>query len=369
MPTSDQALPVDRLHRIGVVVKDVERAATRYAEIFGIDHWDVRAIDTAAGDQVEIDGRSVPAALRTVTGTLPSGVVAFELVDAGRGETTYQYLRCIRGQGVHHLTIRVGSRSQVDELTAELAKRGAGVAQRIRSRHGHETVQFDTQRLLGGYHLQAVVEPSDAAGSTAAVDEVWDLSTSYERPGGRDPLDVQQLHHLGIVVRDVVPTVERYADTFGITTWPFMNWRTEYGRLDAPFYRGEPVDHGYFCGMGFGYRNFGFELIQPTHGRSHYKEDFLDLVGEGVHHMQLVYPEDEDEWAGIVDWMGGLDIPVVMGSQLRGGATTFYYLNTQEALGGWSIETTIRHAGADPSKRIYDFTREFPDAPRDPFAS
>lgn len=369
MPTSDQALPVDRLHRIGVVVKDVERAATRYAELFGIDHWTVRSYDTEAGDIVEIGGRSVPARLRTVTGVLPSGVVAFELIDAGQGETTYQYLRCIRSQGVHHLTVRVAGPEQVAELTAELAKRGAPVGQRIRSRHGYDVVQYDTQALLGGYHLQALVESPDSAGSTDACVEEWDLSSAYQRPGGRAPLDVQQLHHLGIVVRDVVPTVERYADAFGIRTWPFMNWRTEYGRLDAPFYRGEPVDHGYFCGMGFGYRNFGFELIQPTYGPSHYKEDFLDKVGEGVHHMQLVYPEDEEDWAGIVDWMAGLDIPVVMGSQLRGGATTFYYLNTQEALGGWSIETTLRHAGADPSKRIYDFTREFPDAPADPLGA
>lgn len=29
----------------------------------------------------------------------------------------------------------------------------------------------------------------------------------------------------------------------------------------------------------------GFEVIQPTFGPSHYKENYRNLVGEGMHHM------------------------------------------------------------------------------------
>jgi hypothetical protein len=172
-------------------------------------------------------------------------------------------------------------------------------------------------------------------------------------------MEVSQLHHFGVVVNDVVGSVARYADVFGIRSWNFMNWRTEPGRLDNPFYKGAPVDHEYFCGMGFDFREFGFEIIQPTFGPSHYREDFLREVGEGVHHMQLFYPRDADHWQRVADWLAPLGIPVVMGSTLRGGATTFYYLDTREALGGWSVEATLRHAGADPAKRVYDFVSTF----------
>ena len=166
-----------------------------------------------------------------------------------------------------------------------------------------------------------------------------------------------------LVFDDVVSKVATYAEVFGISTWPFMNWRNGLGRLDAPFYRGEPVDHGYLCGMGFNYRNFGFEIIQPTWGPSHYRNDFLDVVGAGVHHMQLLYPRDQQDFDEIAQWLAPLGIDVVMGSSLREGATTFYYLDSREALGGWTIEATLRHAGADPAKRIYDFVTEFGDVP------
>lgn len=35
-------IEVDRLHSIGVIVRDLEAATLRYAEIFGMDHWDTR---------------------------------------------------------------------------------------------------------------------------------------------------------------------------------------------------------------------------------------------------------------------------------------------------------------------------------------
>jgi hypothetical protein len=347
------SLPVDRLHRIGVVVRDLEAAATAYAELFGIDRWDVRQVDGDRLARLDVRGRPVQARYRTATGALPSGAAVFELIEAGVGETTYQYLRCTRQQGVHHLTLAADPSAFAEVL------RGCGVdvAQTEHFTDGSTATLFDTRELLGGFYLR-VEQPSDV---DSEPDERWDLSSSYRRPDGQGPLAVTQLHHLGVVVRDVVAKVERSDGLFGIATWPFMNWRPEPGRLEAPFYRGQPVDHGYFCGMGFNYRNFGWEIIQPGWGPSHYADDFLDVVGEGVHHMQLVYPADADEWDGIVAWLAERGIPVIMGSPLRGGATTFYYLDTRAALGGWSVEATIRSPDADPSKRIYDFTAQFPD--------
>jgi catechol 2,3-dioxygenase-like lactoylglutathione lyase family enzyme len=356
--TTDLVMPVDRLYRIGIVVKDLEKAALAYAQIFGIDSWQVRVFDEKRLDSLTVGGRTVTAKYRTATGTVPSGVATFELIDAGVGETTYQYMRCTREQGVHHLTVSVVDAEGLAGIKSLLLRHGVTIAQTERYTDGTAAHLFDTRTLLGGYYLQ-VVENGGPTGSTAEFDETWDLSSAYQRPDNRAPLDVTQLHHIGIVVNDVVASVAKYAEVFGITTWPFMNWRNGLGRLDDPFYRGKPVEQGYFCGMGFNYRNFGFEIIQPSWGPSHYKNDFLDVVGQGVHHLQLLYPSDAAEWDAIVDWLAPLDIPVVMGSSLREGATTFYYLDTRAALGGWTLEATIRHAGADPAKRIYDFTAEY----------
>jgi catechol 2,3-dioxygenase-like lactoylglutathione lyase family enzyme len=352
--------PAERLYRVGVVVADLRAAARNYAEIFGIDRWAVAGLGPERLSDTTIRGRAVRPAYRTAVGTTPSGVATFELLEAGPGESTVNILRCTRGQGVHHLTLAVTGEDDARAVTDFLAARGAPVAQTAVVDGTLRLVDFDTRAVLGGYLLRLAVDLDGShPDGHPAPDEVWDLSGEYRRPDGVEPIEVTQLHHFGVVVTDVVAAVERYADVFGIRTWNFMNWRTEPGRLDNPFYRGAPVDHAYFCGMGFDFREFGFEIIQPTSGPSHYREDFLREVGEGVHHMQLFYPRDAEHWQRVADWLAPLGIPVVMGSTLRGGATTFYYLDTRAALGGWSIEATLRHAGADPAKRVYDFVTTF----------
>ena len=55
---------------------------------------------------------------------------------------------------------------------------------------------------------------------------------------------------------------------------------------------GQPCNHGYFTGRADVGKNrsgvpFGFEVIQPTYGPSHYKEDFLQVLGPGIHHVDL----------------------------------------------------------------------------------
>lgn len=352
--------PAERLHRVGVLVKDLRRAARNYAEIFGIDRWAVSHLGPDRLAATEVHGRPVRHGYRTAVGTTPSGVVTFELVEAGDGESTFKIMRCAQGQGVHHLTLAVTDEEGARAVGDFFAARGVPVAQSGVVDGGLRYVDFDTRAVLGGYHLRLAVDLDGAhPDGVAPPDEEWDLSAEYRRPDGVEPMEISQLHHFGVVVTDVVATVARYADVFGIRSWNFMNWRTEPGRLDNPFYRGAPVEHEYFCGMGFDFRDFGFEIIQPTRGPSHYREDFLREVGEGVHHLQLFYPRDEAHWQRVADWLAPLGIPVVMGSTLRGGATTFYYLDTREALGGWSIESTLRHAGADPAQRVYDFVTTF----------
>jgi hypothetical protein len=141
-----------------------------------------------------------------------------------------------------------------------------------------------------------------------------------------------------------------------------MNWRTEPGRLVQPYYIGvggdhRPVDHEYFTTKNI-IKNFGFEVIQPTFGPSHYKEDFLDIVGEGIHHLSVLDYTVQSDWDAHVDWLDSIGVPLCMGGDLRGPEIGFAYVNGQDRL-GFVIEAVIRRQPTDPAKNKRDFNLEY----------
>jgi hypothetical protein len=81
------------------------------------------------------------------------------------------------------------------------------------------------------------------------------------------PLDIPRLHHIGVVVRDVVGSVGRHASVFDVDRWNFINWRRQPGRLETPFYRGTPVNHEYLTGRAFDFQGFGFDKRHLPIGR------------------------------------------------------------------------------------------------------
>jgi len=99
---------------------------------------------------------------------------------------------------------------------------------------------------------------------------------------------------------------------------PTSYWRTEPGLLEGVYYRGQAVDHEYFTGVTK-IADFGFEIIQPTLGPSHYNREFRDLWGEGVHHMLLDITTDQEEWDSVRAWLESIDVPLAMGADLMKG--------------------------------------------------
>jgi hypothetical protein len=130
-----------------------------------------------------------------------------------------------------------------------------------------------------------------------------------------------------------------------------MHWRTEPGWLEDTTTNGQPVTHAYFTGRADVGKNrsgvpFGFEVVQPTFGPSHYKEDFLLKLGPGIHHADLVIPMQEpSEWEAINDWLAENGAPTCMSGWLRNHAALFHYQDTRELL-GYVVEI---HPPADPN--------------------
>jgi hypothetical protein len=342
-----------------VVVADLDRSMVSYGLILGIDHWAViENSDRVTG--LRVDGLRSSGRWRTATGTTPSGAVTFELVEPADGLSAAQLFRARHGESIMALNFRADSLSELGEVTQFFAARSAGVTQRYVADDADECVTFDTRELLGGYLVTYRAPRRDGEQAVRPPDRERDVSGDYTRPAGMSALEVPKLHHIGIVVPDVLGAVRRHAGVFDIDRWNFINWRVEPGRLEGPHYRGNPVRHEYLTGRAFEFQGFGFELIQPTFGPSHYKNDYLDVVGAGIHHLLIAFPSDEQRWDATIEWLTSVNVPLVMGSEMRGGSGRFYYLDSREMLGGWVIEGSFPRAGVPVTGPINDFSIDYP---------
>jgi catechol 2,3-dioxygenase-like lactoylglutathione lyase family enzyme len=311
-------IPVDGLHHVTVVVRDLEAAARGYALVYGIGRWRV----TRAG--------RLPHAV--ATGTTAAGLT-FRLVQpAGRGGTFDEPL-ARRGPGVHGLCLTVLSEAEMRGLGERLA--GAGVAvvreetEPGASRHYH----LDTGAALGGLWLEVVV-PVGAG----RADEVWRMATA--RPPGVP--EIARLWHVGVAVRSLAERVPAYERLLGMSGWDRVDFRPEPGSLERSTLDGAVVRHAFSLVKGR-LADIELELIEPTLEPTHYGREFIDRVGEGVHHLLALPSLREAEWLRLRAWMESLGAPVVMSGLVRSGAAEFFYLDTRRLLGGHLLEAICRY--------------------------
>ena len=362
---------VDRLHAVGVVVRDLETATKRYAEIFGIDEWDIRDYGPGRLTNVTSHGRPVSSEFRTATGTTvppadggsgpfnnPTVPVTFELFQPLKGESPFQEFRFVRGQGISHMTLAVRDPAEFGALGDSLKRGGINIAASMTVDGRLERHFLDTRTTLGGYLIEVQVPLRPGAETQVEVSERWNHAGRYRRPDGVGPVGVQGVNHFGVVVHDLMASLERYNKLLGISSWNIRDWRTEPGLLEGAYYRGEPVNHEYFTGLSM-IRDFGFEIIQPTLGPSHYNREFRDRFGEGVHHMLLNVTANPGEWDAVRDWLGSIDVPLAMGADLMGGAAHFCYYDTFEALGGYILEAVLIKGRPNPAAAQGEYVIDF----------
>jgi methylmalonyl-CoA/ethylmalonyl-CoA epimerase len=105
----------------------------------------------------------------------------------------------------------------------------------------------------------------------------------------REPVFTETMQ-IGIVVRDLEATMQRYVDDYGIGPWDIVEFHPE----DAP----DLHEHGKRVGRSWRLAStmigrVQWELIEPLDDESVYAR-FLAEKGEGVHHIALA-PSNFDE--------------------------------------------------------------------------
>lgn len=383
-------IPVDKLYHTVVVTDDAKAMARNYAEFFGIDTWKVVHHTRERLSNTSIRGRGVSwpaefnltradrgageASWTTAEGENPTTGLRFQLVQPTGGLSTYEEFLVTRGPGIHSLFLAVTDADALAELKTFLAGEGIGIAQSYTVDDAADVHLFDTRKALGGYYVK-VVRPRVAGWEDAiAADETWDFSNQVKRPErARAMTGIRGLNHFGVVVEDLQETLANVARLYGRPVWRGSHWSSFTGSLIDCTNNGAPVKHSYFTAMAMVGENptglpFGFEMIQPTFGPSHYKEDFLQPLGPGIHHIDVMIPfEAIEDFTATDFWWRDIGAPVCMSGWLRNKNVAypqFAYQDTRALLGFVTETHPGKQAPLDPSivappfkpQYVYDFS-------------
>lgn len=327
------------LNRIGVVVYDLDAAVRSYEKIYGITSWE-------RGTHAPEDGISYGRHNTETPGRWASAVgsnenLTFELIQPLSGESPFnEHLRTKR-EGICFIQVAVPELANDAAITHHFAELGIRQAYSA-TVDGTQRRFYDTRTELGGFMVEMVSEQRPMGGG-ASADAL---------------LPTEGIYHFGVLVHDVMATLEHYRAIFGIQRYEMKTWETGAGRLDRSQYRGEPVDHGYFTAQGT-CSNFAFEIIECNHGPSHYNREFFDIRGPGIHHVFTTMTTDSAEWGRIIHTAAAAGYELCMGSPLRGNAAEFGYLDTFDDLGGYLVEIVVRRRTPDPAYASPDWVIDY----------
>lgn len=347
-------VPVDRLHHVSVVVRDLRAAARSYAEVLGIECWDVVHHTSERLRDTAVLGYAAPFTYATAAGSNAHGVT-FRLVQPTGGLSTYEQFLVTRGEGIHGVCLARVDEPAFAEVRGGLGAHGVSIGQAATVDGAVRHYHLDTRAALGGFFVEVVVPLAEAA---VRVDERWDFRDEVRRPEGIESLqDVPRIFHFGVAVNDVMARLPAYAELLGLTRWSFRHFRP--GTLQRSTVDGEEVEHAFLLALA-GFEDVGFEVIQPTQEPTHYRRHLLDPVGEGIHHLLLLPGEDDGRWPAVRAWLESLGAPVAMSGRV--GPASFYYLDTRARLGGYLVEAIVRprDPSGEPAPRSEpDYTFDF----------
>ncbi|WP_049823071.1 VOC family protein [Thermobaculum terrenum] len=111
--------------QVGMVVKDIEKAARRWAALLGSPMPEV--IVTAPWEQAHTEYRGAPTPARAKLAFFHLGQVDLELIEPIDGPSTWQDHLQTHGESIHHVAFRV---QDMEEVIAALEAKGLSLLQR-----------------------------------------------------------------------------------------------------------------------------------------------------------------------------------------------------------------------------------------------
>ena len=140
--------PIDQ---IGIVVKDAQKTANNYSSIFGIGPFTIQEFDMRQ-DNVILYSKPAGGKLRIAFAQI--GSIEIELIQVLEGGEYYSQFLHNKGEGLHHLGVRIQDLDSYDRLLTELAGQGIKPVMSRRDRKS-AFAYLDTQ-AIGGVILELI---------------------------------------------------------------------------------------------------------------------------------------------------------------------------------------------------------------------
>jgi len=122
---ADALIPTKNLCQVAVVVRDVERAAKAYAELFGVPVPQARTTETADKTNIKYKGETTSGRAKLAFIQLEN--LSLELIEPVGGPSTWQEHLDAHGEGIHHIAFHVKG---MDAVLGKLAEKGMPAVQR-----------------------------------------------------------------------------------------------------------------------------------------------------------------------------------------------------------------------------------------------
>jgi methylmalonyl-CoA/ethylmalonyl-CoA epimerase len=120
----EQGLGTNIVCQVGLIVRDVERSAEAYSQVFGLPKPDVSITDPVDVAKTAYRGEATSA--RAKLAFFPMGQVSLELIEPIGGPSTWQEFLDKHGEGVHHIAFII---KDTNKVVAYLEGKGIEVVQ------------------------------------------------------------------------------------------------------------------------------------------------------------------------------------------------------------------------------------------------
>jgi hypothetical protein len=334
-------LSTEKVIQFSLVVKDVEKVAKRFSEVFGVSwrFYDLRPEQIILHDKAFEDIRCY---LKAAIGNI--GGRSFKLLQPVSGQSSYAEFLQKNGEGFY--TIGLGTLATHDQIVTALAKATIGVEMQGDWGNGSKFTILETAEDIG-----CRIEFSSPANK---VSEPNLRQTGVFAPTGTSIIDMdrpifsggRKFNQVGIVLKDEKKATKRFEELFGIPEWRYSSGPP--GLTDA-FLNEAPVPKSAMHSLDVDFANgwlgdIQIELIKPLGikpGGCH--QQFLDKHGNGIQHISFGRQPDYDT---IVDAMKRAGISREFSASLvRAGGTgdvSASYFATQDKMGGFQLEIVGR---------------------------
>jgi len=317
----------EKIVQFGVVVKDVDRVARRFSEVFGTSwrfyDFKPKGIILRGKDLGDMECLS-----KVAIGDI--GGRSFKLIQPVSGPSTYMEFLEKHGEGFLYFSL--GTVVVHKRIVDSLKKAGVGIEMQGRLGEKATFTILDTLEDLGCY-IELISPAWNDTESNLQLTGVYehkapsiiDMAKPFFSGGKR-------INQVGIVLKDEKKAAKRYQELLGIGPWIFATpQRDEASFNEKPVEAGMP---GLRIDVAMAYLgDIQLELVKTAEGPNPQRK-FLDRRGSGIHHLSVGWQADYDQVVAASKKAG-------INSEFSGSQRGLFVVNhlaMQEQLGGLVLE-------------------------------